>query len=304
MVIINNFFEELRSILPKDISDVPEKIKHQYSFIKNLIYDETLENQIVNSNLYFSAYYDTSLSINELMDYFNEYYKGENKKLAYKLFILYAIVKKSCEIYVSVEIFKNDGIEEGLKIVEREISDVEILMSEILKIQAQELEDADKEREKNELIKFLNSDNKYMIFFAGRSYNDIVNLPKSVLKSLMYKLYEPLSTQDMIEQAESISHTNSLYNVSFLRIHMADDYRIAFFRHKGSTIIIGVELKSGKDKDYTRYDSVAKQIRIIYEQLQDFIDGKIDDNSTHNLTLKYIYDVFDIELEPQSKKRK
>ena len=59
--------------------------------------------------------------------------------------------------------------------------------------------------------------------------------------------------------------------------------KIAYLRKDGVTAILGVTIKSGKDKDYSRYDAVAKHEQEIYEEIEMLLDGTLPENSDHLL---------------------
>lgn len=111
---------------------------------------------------------------------------------------------------------------------------------------------------------------KYRIFFSGYSYDDIKSLSPDNVINLINKLNNPLATQDNIPTSEGIDHVNSHYGTSYLRIRLGHDYRIAFERYHGMTIILGVAQKTGKNEDYNRYDSVARKSNAIHREADYF----------------------------------
>ena len=77
----------------------------------------------------------------------------------------------------------------------------------------------------------------------------------------------------VIKLSENTDHTNEVFGTHYARIQFADDYRIAYFREKDVTVIIGVTIKNGKNADYTRLNSVARKNAEILRQVEDFKNG-------------------------------
>lgn len=140
--------------------------------------------------------------------------------------------------------------------------------------------------------------NKYKIFFAGHSNDDIKTLPKPILIQFIKKIDSPLSKETIIPLAEGIDHVNELYGTSFFRIQFADDYRIAYERVDDCTIILGVTLKNGKNLDYTRYDSVAVKNEQIISDCKKYIKGIEDINQTN--LLEFLQDKYLVYLREKN----
>ena len=97
----------------------------------------------------------------------------------------------------------------------------------------------------------------------------------------------------LIILSECVDHVKDLYGIPISRVQFADDYRIVYIRKDDVTMILGVCLKSGKDKDYSRYDSVAKKISTIYLEADMLKNGLLPSNSQHYKVLKILLDSYE-----------
>jgi len=135
----------------------------------------------------------------------------------------------------------------------------------------------------------LNFDNhKYKLLFSGFSLDDITFLDKKITKSLVNKINNSLLDFDIVPGAEGVDHVRDKFNIPLLRVQLANDFRVSFIRKNGVTIILGVELKSGKDINYTRYDSIAKKIDTIYSQCELLNKGELPSEDMHYKVLEEI----------------
>lgn len=275
-----NLINNLKNRIITYGKDVPETFLNLVKVISEFFEDDKLIENMFSSNVRFYDYYSSEIFGKDMTDYFRDNFKGKNMSEEYKNFIFYALVKTLLTIDEGIDVIGYDYVLECLPNALPTLTYLTETLSLVL--------DREKEQEKD--FKFLDRDNKYKIFFSGYSYDDISLLPTYVLKALTNKLYDPLSITDNILNAEAISHTKDKYRVPLLRMHVADDYRIAFIRREGATIVVGVELKSGKDTDYTRYDNVARKINDVYDELHLFFGNQLNDDSVHNQTVSYIKD--------------
>ena len=234
-----------------------------------------------NSVIRFCDYYDLKMHKEELIDYFEDNYKGEDLTEATNSFMIYCIFKNTSEL---LEIYQLDLSKKDAESLEGcltiSLIDVDYLINVFQ-------ENKEKELAEKVDMSFID-ENKYNIYFAGTSYKDIKGLPKFALKNFINKLKGELSTEDKIPSAEGVDHVRDLYDVPLLRVQFSNDYRAAFIRTKGTTLIVGVELKTGKDSNYTRYDSTAKRIDSIYRELEDYNNGKKSENTVQYKTVKFI----------------
>ena len=242
-------------------------------FIASITTEYSNEIEILtNSNVRFCDYYDQSLLHgNDIIKYFENTYNGKNKDSLVNVFSLYVILKNSQDIIYNYDLF--DNAEELFDFFNYNNYFEDILIN-IDYLQEKKLANENTE------LSFL-TQNKYKILFTGFSENDINNLEKSTKKALLKKLAGELTTSDYITLSESIDHVKEAYKFPIARIQFADDYRIAYIRKDNITAIIGVTLKTGKDSDYTRYDSIAKKRNQIYEEINLFLNGLLPNDSQH-----------------------
>ena len=229
----------------------------------------------------FCDYYDFNMHKEELINYFEKNYQGDNLYENLNSFMIYCMFKNISEL---LEIYQLDLDRKETKSLEEcltvSLIDVDYLI-DIFQ------ENKEKETSNKVDMSFID-ENKYGIYFAGTAYKDIKSLPKFALKSLINKLKGDLSTQDTVPHAEIVENIKETCDVPLLRIQFSDDYRVAFIRTKGTTLIIGTELKSGKNSNYTRYAHTAKKIDEVYKELDDYINGKKSENTVHYKTTKFI----------------
>lgn len=259
---------------------------HRFEFILTFLQHFLDDYNIVldeysKSNVRFCDYYEESFDTNELLDYFkNNYYEKDLNK-QYNYFILYCIFKKSNFLLEAFEVLSQD---EFLELYPEDVEKMCDLINEFYKL-----------NKVSEIADLGFNDHKYKLLFSGYSHDDVLSLDKKIIKSLVNKIKNILLECDIVPGAEGIDHVRDKYNIPILRIQLADDYRISFIRRKGITIILGVELKTGKDINYTRYDYIAKKIDDIYIQSDLLNEGKLPLDNLHFEVIKYIENKMGLE---------
>lgn len=254
-----------------------ESLKKIIFFVKN--FEDTYSNyldEIDNSNVRYSDYYSHSLHGEEIINCFNMYYSRDDIDKQVRLYLIYVIFKNLKEIVEAFEILE---LEEILDYIGQSISDLSFLIDEFERL-----------IQLNQENVFEFEKNKYKIFFTGYSYEDIISHEKFVANALINKLNNSLSVDDTVRGAEGVGHVRDKFDVPMLRVHLADDYRITFLRNGDITIILGIELKTGKNINYTRYDSIARRIDDFYDEASLFLSDSLPENSVHYRTMKYLND--------------
>lgn len=261
---------------------VKNELKDKIIYVIEL-YNKLLEklDEDFKSYVRFQDFYDINITAKENIELFNSIHEDEELLIYY---IKYIVERLLDDVFFA-------------------LSDCEFCMSEYLEViddqnifdEAQtSLEYALKlieEKEKSvPQIDFLNENNPYKIMFTKMASEDITELPKNILKIFIRKLYNPLSTDLVIKLSENTEHTNEVFGTHYARIQFADDYRIAYFREKGVTVIVGVTLKNGKNSDYTRLDAAARKNGEILSQIDDFKNGIF--TKEHLETIAYIEKMF------------
>lgn len=231
-----------------------------------------------NTNIRFCDYYDASaLHGEDIVNFFNNTYLGDNKENITLAFCLYVVLKNSEDLIYNFDIC--DNIDELYMLLNNNFyfEDINFVVDYIKKSRIL----LDEEVE----LDFLNENNKYKILFSGFSYKDISLLEKHIKKALIKKISGQLSTSDVVSLSEAIGHVKDRFGFPIARIQFADDYRIAYLRKDDVTVILGVKLKTGKKSDYTRYDSIAAKGDLIYKEIQLFKEGLLSKDSVHYQTL-------------------
>lgn len=268
-------------------SELRDKLLVVFNNIDKLMNDYKVNFfNVFGSSVRYSDYYNPKWNAFENVSYFINNYKGNDLEKQTEYYQLYRVLKElfplikiNCEESFSI----NDLLE--LYDIGTYYDDLIFYTNNLVKVK--ENEKMILEEQQKNTMKFLHDENPYKIFFAGYSYDDIRHLPTYVSLQLVNKLYSPLATETVIPLAEGVDHVRKLYDFPLQRIQVADDYRIVFVRHSNVTIILGVGLKTGKNIDYTRYDSVAKVGDTIYKDAEDFVNGiTIDDY--HNRTVELL----------------
>lgn len=220
-------------------------------------------NNNTKQNIRFNDYYDMNSSVLKNIEYFKVFYNDDITLIHYIKYIVDRLLK---DLFCVLE-YKEFGINELLEII-----DDKNVFDEATVAINYALDLLNKEYDNKSEMEFLNENNKYKIMFTKMANQDIKNLPKHILSSFVRKLNNPLSTENIIKLTECLGHTNDTYNTNYFRIQFADDYRIAYFRERNVTVILGVTIKSGHNSDYTRYDVCAKKNEHILKQINDFIN--------------------------------
>ena len=260
-------------------------LKVIFSFLKELSDTKmNLVESIIDSNFRFCDYYDVGTIVgSEIIEYFENNYLGEDKEQFAKLFALYVFLRNSLDFIMSFEMCDNyDELYEFLD----NGSFFKDILAMVEYIKDKELINDDT----GEDLIFLNPDNKYKILFTGTSYDDIRKLQKTFKKAFIKKISGQLCNSDFITLAEAVDHVKESYGMPIFRVQFGNDYRIAYLRKDGVTAILGVTIKSGKDKDYSRYDAVAKHEQEIYEEIEMLLDGTLPENSEHFRTIQHLQD--------------
>ncbi len=257
--------QELLRII-KRLKNMPitEKFQQLLVQIEDILENNTMElDECENSFIRFCDYSSDSLHGIEMIDYFEREYKGSDKENSLKLFVLYSIIKNAsavldfCDNCISTE----EEYREVDECFSDTFKDLSVLIEEYQKSKTRELDSMLSDEINN--LSFLTA-NRFKVFFAGNIvYDDIKGLPKHVKKALLVKIQNELSKERIVPSTEIIRSIKEEHGVSMFRTHLADDYRLVFMREKGTTIILGVSTKSGKDEDYTRFTHIASQIKSI-----------------------------------------
>lgn len=265
-------------------------------FIVNLFvaYKEEMD-ILTGTNVRFCDYYDSSmLHGNDIISYFNNNYSGKDKEIMSLVFAIYVVLKNAQEIVYNYEIC--DSPEELYSLLDCD-NFFEDIFEMISYLEEKKLEYND------ELVPaFLDPGNKYKILFSGFTYEDIKKLEKSVKKAFIRKISGQLSKDDHITLSEGIDHVIESYDFPILRVRLASDYRLAYVRKNNVTVILGVSIKSGKDKDYTRYDNIAKKKASIYQEIDLFNRGMLSEDSQHYKTVEYLLNFYEDEMVPDGSK--
>ena len=283
---MNNITKEdiIRKIQEIREKNISKTMINLLNTIEKFVSDNVDEiNNYETSTIRYCDYFDLNFHEQEIIDSFEESYQGSNRDDHLMNFIIYCIFRNMEEILEIYELgLEYEECTDLEKCLKNTIFDVTFLIDFYYE------KKSDKLRDKVDMS-FI-SDNKYGIFFAGLANKDIRGLQKQELKALIKKLKGELSTSDIVRDAERIEHVKESYDVHMLRIQFSDDYRLAFIRNNKMTIILGVDVKSGKDLNYTRYDSVARRIDEIYKEVEDYINGKLSSEATHFKVVKYLED--------------
>lgn len=268
---ILSIIKESKEFDLKEYEGMKKIFEFLYGFKEN--YADILD-KFENSTVRFCDYYEENFSSDELIKYFKDNYKNKDIDEQYNYFLVYSVFKKCRYLLESMVLFEPSSVLEDFC---DEIDDTYSLINEFYTY--------NKLSEREEL----GFDNhKYKLLFSGFSLEDVKSLDKKTTKILVEKLNDFLLELDKLPGAEGIDHVREKYNIPLLRIRLGDDYRICFFRKKGVTIVLGVEFKTGKDLNYTRYDFVAKKIDSVYSEVDLLNAGELPSESEHNKVIDEI----------------
>lgn len=293
---VRRIFKEKQAVTDKIDFCENEQLKTKLAIImENLSTIETNNNLVesmLTSPVRFADYHSSEFSAVENVNYFCENYFGTDKEEQKKYYLLSSLLKDIKSLVYLV----NDGEFDFNDIIDLcnngTFYDDLLFYSEELR-KTLELERMNQQVLDDSKMDFTREDNLYKILFAGFSYDDIKELPKHVKLQVIKKLNNPLATEKVIQLAEGVDHVRDAYGFPLQRIQVADDYRIAFVRRGDVTAILGVRLKSGKNSDYTRYDSIAKNADKLYEQIDEFSLGVLPPSEQHSKTVELCQDVYD-----------
>lgn len=264
-------------------ADIENNLRKIINFIQTVFenYSYVLE-ECKDSNIRFCDYYDSStLHKDNIIKFFEASYFGPNKEILIQAFALFVFFKNIEELVYNFDIC--DNCDELYFLLDNNyyFEDINCVIDYLKK--SKELCNED-----NVDLEFMNEDNKYKILFSALAYKDISSLEKHIKKALIKKLSGQLSKNDVITLSEAVDHVKDLYGFPLARIQLSDDYRIAYIRKDNVTVILGVTLKTGKNIDYTRYDSVASKSDLIYEEIELFKKGLLKEDSVHFKTIELL----------------
>ena len=274
---INKIIEEAKKInlenLKSTNNDILQLFKSIILFLQNIEnkYFELIE-ELLNSHVRFCDYYDSeSIHGENITEYFSNSYENSDKNKMLQVFSLYAFFKNVEDLILNFDFCEN--IDELFELLDNNyyFEDLNYLFNFIEK---------EKNLESEDDLSFLENSN-YKILFSGYSNKDIEKLEKHTKKAFIKKLAGQLTNSDIITLAEAIDHVKDLYDIPIFRVQFANDYRIAYLRRNDVTVILGVTLKTGKPIDYTRYDSLAKDVDKIYNEVELFRKGILPKDSQH-----------------------
>ena len=250
------------------IMEMLEYIKTFYETNK-----ESIDNYNPNS-IRFCDYYSKKHKLEEIITYFNDNYPYPNLDDELNEFVIYCIFKNFEEFLIMLEIYDNEE-----EIIKDPIFEELIFMIE-----------QHKALNKNDVDFSFLTDNKYKIYFSGLSITDIPELEKFVTKALLKKIKNQMSTMDRLPRSESVEHVKEKYGVPIMRIQLADDYRVAYLRKGKTTAILGVELKSGKEMDYRRYDCLFQNDgdKELYKKMDAIEKDELSKDDPHYAVVDYI----------------
>lgn len=285
-----DLFKLLNSIIniQKMIIEYPN-CKEKESFLKLIdactkMFKLLATNEFIDDGkVRYQDYYDAGLNFDENIQIFSDYYKKDDSDKRIINYSLYCVKKQLIDFVELLEsgIFTIDEAFEYLEgntLVENVVSAVYYINYRLDEMSLKDETEYD----------FLNGKTNYKILFLGKSKKDLQQLEKRVFKQVMRKIDQILAMSEIIPLAESVDHVKDLTGFPLFRIHVADDYRIAYIRKNGVSVIIGVSLKSGKDSDYNRYDSIAKNAQLVYQDIDLFLQGKLPLDHPHYETIDFI----------------
>lgn len=261
-----NEFLELTVVCEKLLNQNNERVNNNEEIVSIISFAHKLKDthrdlisKFETTNVMFQHYYDSESSPENLINMFNYSYLAKDSELQTDLFAIYIFVKKIKEFIEGIEIFSDDP-EDFNDYLKTSLPDMQYLIETL---NSQVMDDP---------TTFL-TEGKYKTMFDGLSEIDLSNLESSITKALKNKVINQLSTMDAVPGAEVIRHVKESYGLPVFRLHLAKDYRVAFVRNGNVTCILGLDVKSGKEIDYNRYDAVAANKDALYQRMEDFDKG-------------------------------
>ena len=259
-------FRDLKALCEKLLSKNIEVVNNNEELVSILSFASKLCEthcdlicKFETSNVMFQHYYDSESSPERLINMFSYSYLAKDAELQGDLFAIYIFVKRIKELVEGVEIF-SDVPADLNSYLKMNLPDMNYLVN-ILRTQVLE-----------NPTSFLKT-GKYKTMFDGTCELDLSNLESSITKALKNKIINQLSTMDTVPGAEVLRHVKEAYGLPIFRLHLAKDYRVAFVRYGNVTCIVGLDVKSGKDMDYNRYDPLAANKEALYKRIEDFDNG-------------------------------
>lgn len=273
---------DIETITSSD-NDIQNQVKNIYYFIQTIAQNnDEIVDELDNSNIRFCDYIEKSLPLKEQINYFEENYNQEDKEKMKHLFNIYMIFYLAEDLIYNYHSFEDkDELYEifGKENIKKLTELIDIVNEHIL------------EQNKSTLENILDN-GIYKILFTGYSLEDIKEMNKSVKKSLINSGLPKLQNE-YIPLSEAIGRTKDLYNIPIARIHFLDDYRIAYIRKNNVTAILGIKFKTGRNIDYTRYDNIAKNIDDVYNEIELYNNGLLDNDSQHYKVIEELEQVYD-----------
>lgn len=257
---INDLEEGKYKLVLSEVLNNMQNIFDNYSNFLNDCFDDDFR---------YVDYFSYDLDKNEIIYYFNKNYDGNDYEERLPQFIMFSLFKYLGEIF---DLYEEIDFLELCYLVDANnyFEKLSYLSSNLINVlEGSKWNSINHDDE----LPFLN--NKYKIFFTGLSLDDVEKLEAKVRMQLINKLTYPLSTEVVVPKSEAIDHVKDLYKFPIQRIQFANDYRIAFVRYENVTAILGVTIKTGKDINYKRYDSIGRKKDLLYKEIDKFREDNL-----------------------------
>lgn len=283
----NLFIEKIRTL---ERFDIVTSLENTLNNLEILVSEYSwVFDDVFSDDFRYVAYYDKNYTAEESLKYFNDNYNKEDKHFRCFEFSLYCLITNLMELIDYVLNDKSFDLKEILDLynIGNFYGDLEFFSDYLCK----NVVDLLSVKDKDVRLDFLNPHNQFQIYFTGRSLEDISGLEKKVVLQLIRKLNDPLATKLVIPMQTSVEHLKTIFNYNVFRIQFSDDYRIIYIRYKNVTAILGVCLKTGKYSDYSKYDSVARRGKALFDEIDNFIKGDIVADVEHYKVINILCDV-------------
>lgn len=280
---LNN--SKYKSVLLNVLDNMQKVMENYFDFFGDCFNDEFR---------YFD-YFSGDLDVEEIIPFFDSGYKREDYNERLPQFIMYCLLKYLEEIFVLYEDYDFSEL--------CEILDVNNYYKKLTYLSSELLNALDKSKwntanQKKELP-FL--DNRFKVFFAGLSLEDIEELDPNFKMQFITQLENILSKEVVVPNAEPIGRIKDTYGFPIQRVKLSYHYRVAFVRYKDVTVILGITMKTGKDIDYNRYGVIGKHSQELYRKIEEFIDGKTPLDDDHFKVLEILKDTYNNESNNSKK---
>lgn len=260
--------EVLYEELVKSIVDNLEFISNNYSYLVSDPFSDFFR---------YEDYYEPMMNSSEALNYFDENFFEDSKEKRQKEFSLFLLLKKIEDLIILFDDKEFSDINSVIDMYkEEELQDIFYISEELKALIASKME-----IKENKLLEFLKQENKYRILFDGFIYSDLQSIPTNILEQIAYKINEVISKQINVPGMELLQHTKDLKGVNFYRIHLAADYRLVFYRHDNTVVIVGFTRKANHALEYSRYDAVANNIEIINKNILLFNENLLPQDHQH-----------------------